>query len=34
MSPEMVAQAVINALTLPQNCTQEESVIRPSAGTL
>lgn len=34
MSPEIVAQAVINALTLPLNCTLEELVIRPKAGTL
>jgi NAD(P)-dependent dehydrogenase (short-subunit alcohol dehydrogenase family) len=34
MSPNTVAQAVVNALTLPEESTLEELVIRPSAGTL
>ncbi len=34
MSPETVAQAVVNALTLPAESTVEELVILPSSGTL
>jgi NAD(P)-dependent dehydrogenase (short-subunit alcohol dehydrogenase family) len=34
MSANTVAQAVVNALTLPENSTVEELVILPSAGTL
>jgi NAD(P)-dependent dehydrogenase (short-subunit alcohol dehydrogenase family) len=34
MSPETVAAAVINALTLPVESTMEELVIVPTAGTL
>lgn len=34
MSPETVAQAVVNALLLPPESTVEELVILPSAGTL
>jgi NAD(P)-dependent dehydrogenase (short-subunit alcohol dehydrogenase family) len=34
MSAETVAEAVVNALLLPENCTQEEVVIMPAAGTL
>jgi NAD(P)-dependent dehydrogenase (short-subunit alcohol dehydrogenase family) len=34
MSPATVAQAVVNALTMPEESTVEELVILPSAGTL
>jgi NAD(P)-dependent dehydrogenase (short-subunit alcohol dehydrogenase family) len=34
MSAETVARAVVDALRLPDNCTVEELVIRPTAGTL
>jgi NAD(P)-dependent dehydrogenase (short-subunit alcohol dehydrogenase family) len=34
MSPETVAQAVINALLLPANSTLEELVLSPTVGTL
>lgn len=34
MSAETVAQAVVDALRLPDNSTVEELVIRPTAGTL
>jgi NAD(P)-dependent dehydrogenase (short-subunit alcohol dehydrogenase family) len=34
ISANTVAQAVVNALTLPENSTVEELVILPSAGTL
>jgi NAD(P)-dependent dehydrogenase (short-subunit alcohol dehydrogenase family) len=34
MSPRTVAQAVVSALTLPEECTVEEVVILPSAGIL
>jgi short-subunit dehydrogenase len=34
MSPETVAQAVLDALLLPPESTVEEVVILPSAGTL
>jgi len=34
MSPATVAQAVLNALTLPEDSTLEELIILPSAGTL
>jgi len=34
MSAKTVAQAVVNALALPEDCTLEELVIRPSVGTL
>jgi len=34
MSPATVAQAVVNALTLPEDTTVEEITILPSAGTL
>jgi len=34
MRPETVAQAVVNALTLPVESTVEELTIMPSAGTL
>lgn len=34
MRPEVVAAAVVNALCLPEECTVEELVILPSAGTL
>ncbi|MFZ0560944.1 MAG: SDR family oxidoreductase [Terriglobales bacterium] len=34
MSPESVAQTVIDALRLPENTTVEKIVIRPSIGTL
>jgi NAD(P)-dependent dehydrogenase (short-subunit alcohol dehydrogenase family) len=34
MSPATVAQAVVNALLLPEESTLEELVIRPRAGTL
>jgi NAD(P)-dependent dehydrogenase (short-subunit alcohol dehydrogenase family) len=34
LSPATVAQAVVNALTLPEACTVEELVILPSAGVL
>lgn len=34
MSPASVAQAVVNALLLPEESTLEELVIRPRAGTL
>src|SRR5581483_8514583 len=34
MSPGTVAQAVLNALTLPDDSILEELIIRPSAGTL
>lgn len=34
MSPDTVAQAVVNALMLPEESTLEELIIRPSAGTL
>lgn len=34
MSPETVAQAVLNALLLPSNSTVEEIVLSPTAGTL
>lgn len=34
ISPAMVAQAIVNALTLPEESTMEELLILPSAGTL
>jgi len=34
MSPDSVAQAVVNALVLPEQATVEELTIRPSVGTL
>ncbi len=34
LSPDSVAQAVVNALTLPSNCTVEELVVGPTAGAL
>jgi short-subunit dehydrogenase len=34
MSPATVAQAVVNALTLPESSCLEELLILPSAGTL
>jgi NADP-dependent 3-hydroxy acid dehydrogenase YdfG len=34
MSPETVAQAVVNALALPENSTVEEITILPTAGAL
>lgn len=34
MRPETVAQAVVNALTLPENCAVEELKIAPIAGRL
>lgn len=34
MEPETVAEAVVHALTLPQNATVEELVIGPTAGEL
>jgi NAD(P)-dependent dehydrogenase (short-subunit alcohol dehydrogenase family) len=34
MSPESVAQAVVQAILLPPNTTVEQIEIRPSAGTL
>jgi NAD(P)-dependent dehydrogenase (short-subunit alcohol dehydrogenase family) len=34
MSPQSVAQAVLQALTLPGNTTMEELVLRPIAGNL
>ncbi len=34
MSPKTVAEAVVNALTLPADSTVEELTILPSAGTL
>lgn len=34
MSPETVAQAVVNALVLPENSTVEEITILPTAGAL
>jgi NAD(P)-dependent dehydrogenase (short-subunit alcohol dehydrogenase family) len=34
MSPEIVAQTVVNALLLPESATMEKIVLMPAAGTL
>jgi short-subunit dehydrogenase len=34
MKPETIAQAVVNALMLPENATVEELAILPTAGVL
>ncbi len=34
MRPEVIAQAVVNAILLPANATVEELKILPTAGTL
>jgi NADP-dependent 3-hydroxy acid dehydrogenase YdfG len=34
MSPDVVAAAVVSALTLPENSTVEEMTIQPTAGSL
>jgi NAD(P)-dependent dehydrogenase (short-subunit alcohol dehydrogenase family) len=34
MAPETIAEAVVNALTLPEHATVEELTILPSAGVL